>query len=250
MHRWITPDVGGCCPRWSARGSCCWSWRVRALPSWPMQVTMRAQRCSPDSAGSACSRCSWRRSGAGPGPPPAPSPPCWRRTCRRWSGSWAVHHGAADNDLSGQPRQFIHVEPHTPTELWPVEGTRVIVEVAQGPPAQGERAVEPGRRAPRRPGRPRPGDPAPVGARRPRAAWAAEPRGRALSLPDRAVPGGVAAPLVPLVPRAGGEPGGGGPDHGRLPGPDRSVDPRPGQGFPSPSWSGRSSGSPRCPGGA
>ena len=35
------------------------------------------------------------------------------------------------NDLSGKPRQFIHVEPHTPTELWPVEGTRVIVEVTK-----------------------------------------------------------------------------------------------------------------------
>ena len=35
------------------------------------------------------------------------------------------------NDLHGQPRQFTHVDPHTPVELWPVEGTRVIVEVTK-----------------------------------------------------------------------------------------------------------------------
>lgn len=33
------------------------------------------------------------------------------------------------NDVNGVPRQFVHVDPRTPTAIWPTEGTRVIVEV-------------------------------------------------------------------------------------------------------------------------
>lgn len=35
------------------------------------------------------------------------------------------------NDLKGVPRQFTHVDPHTPTAMWPTEGSRVIVEVTK-----------------------------------------------------------------------------------------------------------------------
>jgi len=35
------------------------------------------------------------------------------------------------NDADGTPRQFLHIEAHTPTAIWPTEGCRVIVEVAK-----------------------------------------------------------------------------------------------------------------------
>jgi len=36
------------------------------------------------------------------------------------------------NDANGSPRQFLHIDPFTPTAAWPGEGSRVVVEVAPG----------------------------------------------------------------------------------------------------------------------
>jgi PH (Pleckstrin Homology) domain-containing protein len=36
------------------------------------------------------------------------------------------------NDVDGSPRQFLHIDPFTPTAAWPSEGSRVMVEVARG----------------------------------------------------------------------------------------------------------------------
>jgi hypothetical protein len=36
------------------------------------------------------------------------------------------------NDANGTPRQFLHIDPFTPTATWPGEGSRVVVEVAPG----------------------------------------------------------------------------------------------------------------------
>jgi hypothetical protein len=33
------------------------------------------------------------------------------------------------NDADGTPRQFLHIEGHTPTAIWPTEGCRLVVEV-------------------------------------------------------------------------------------------------------------------------
>jgi hypothetical protein len=35
------------------------------------------------------------------------------------------------NDADGTPRQFMHLEPRTPTATWPGEGSRVVVEVTR-----------------------------------------------------------------------------------------------------------------------
>ncbi len=35
------------------------------------------------------------------------------------------------NDSDGTPRQFVHVDAHTPTATWPLEGSRVVVEVTK-----------------------------------------------------------------------------------------------------------------------
>jgi hypothetical protein len=36
------------------------------------------------------------------------------------------------NDANGSPRQFLHIDPFTPTASWPGEGSRVVIEVAPG----------------------------------------------------------------------------------------------------------------------
>jgi hypothetical protein len=35
------------------------------------------------------------------------------------------------NHFDGTPRQFVHVDPHTPTATWPIAGSRVIVELVR-----------------------------------------------------------------------------------------------------------------------
>jgi hypothetical protein len=35
------------------------------------------------------------------------------------------------NDVDGSPRQLLHIEPHTPTAMWPTAGSRVVVEVTR-----------------------------------------------------------------------------------------------------------------------